>query len=188
MKKKALHSILILSILVLGCGERDHHNRTTISLTGFQNQKEVIYQTPAAEFYLGYNDLMEHCTKEDNGEPNDFVFRQIIDYIKSTPNDPIIVPDTLGTKMAIAGEILFNQSDSLIRIRDQNHPYAYVTERIRWIIIDFARKGKLKIFVKKLNAFVDTIIIDEVESNLDGVTNIDLTTGSTILSQLRWIQ
>ena len=85
-------------------------------------------------------------------------------------------------------EINFNESDSLIRIRDQEHAYAWVTEEIEWAIIKLAMKGNLKIFEKYTNAFADTIIVEKVEADWYGETNILLKNDTMIFSALRWIR
>ena len=171
--------------MLTSCNE---HNKTTVILKGYAGQATVIYQTEIADYYIGYNDLVAYCENEDNGEPNDFSFNQIIEYLESYPNKPILIPDTLGTKLEMESEVLFTDSDSLIRVRDQNHPYAYITDDIRWSIITFAKKGNIKIFVKEINSFVDTVVVDKVETDWYGETKITLTNDSIIFSQLRWIR
>ena len=115
---------------------------------------------------MGYDDLIEYCRKNDKGEPNDFTYGKIIDCLKSYPEEVILIPDTLGTKMVADSEVVsFDQNDGLVRVRDEDHPYAYFTEEIRWAIIDFAKEGRLKIFVKELHSFADTIMIDESDKD-----------------------
>ena len=129
------------------------------------------------------------CIRDrDKGEPNDFSFKDVIRYVESFPDNPVLIPDTLGTKMEKENEINFNESDSLIRIRDQEHAYAWVTEEIEWAIIKFAMKGNLKIFEKYTNAFADTIIVEKVEADWYGETNILLKNDTMIFSALRWIR
>ncbi|MEM7575678.1 MAG: hypothetical protein AAF433_22435, partial [Bacteroidota bacterium] len=100
----------------------------------------------------------------------------------------VIIPDTLGTKLEFEKEIYFNQSDSLIRVRDQDHPYAYITEDIRWAVIEFAKKEELRIYHKETATYLDTIVVDEVDTDWYGETNITLMNDSIIFSQLRWIK
>lgn len=164
------------------------HNRTKVVLEKEANGKEVIYQTEKVDFHFDYQELIEYCKKEDDGEPNDFAFRDIIKYIESYPDEPVLIPDTLGTKLEKESEINFNDSDSLIRIRDSDHPHAYVTEDIEWAIIKFAKKGKLRIFDRYSNSFADTIIVDKVEADWYGETNIHLKNDTIIFSILRWIR
>ncbi len=182
MKKKI--TIFLLSFLIFSC---THHKKPVI-LKGTQSQKEVIYKTEKADFYFGLDDLIKHCQKEDNGEPNDFSYRQTISYLTSFKGFPVIIPDTLGTKLEKERNVDFNNSDSLVRIRDQEHPHAYVTDIIRWTLLDFAYSGKLKIFDNDSKTFIETIIIDRVETDYFGETNIILTNDSVIFSQLRWIR
>ncbi|MGB1037670.1 MAG: hypothetical protein ACPGYY_03415, partial [Bacteroidia bacterium] len=113
---------------------------------------------------------------------------QIIEYITNFDGKPVIIPDTLGTKMAVEKEVVFNQSDSLIRVRDQDHPYAYITDDIRWAVIEFAKKEELRIYHKETSNFLDIIIVDEVDTDWYGETNITLMNDSIILSQLRWMK
>jgi hypothetical protein len=177
--------MIIVFMMLISCSE---HNKTKIILTGYENQDTVIYNTNTVDYYMGYNDLADYCKKEDNGEPNDFTFRQILEYLKSYTGKPVLIPDTLGTKFEKGSKVTFTESDSLIRIRDQEHPYAYVTDELRWIIIEFAKKGKLKIYAKNIDSFVDTIIIDKVETKDFGEINLTFTNDSIFFSQLRWIR
>ena len=110
-----------------------------------------------------------------------------MDYLIKYNGSPILIPDTLGTKWVKEGDIDFNSSDSLVRIRDYEHPYAYITEAIRWMTIEFARNGNLKIKDIKTSRFVDSIIVDDVETELYGGTYIHLSNDSIVFSQLRWI-
>ncbi|MCE4564259.1 hypothetical protein INQ51_08035 [Maribellus sp. CM-23] len=182
---KRLIQIIAVLMMLVSC---NGHNRKTVVLNGFQNQETVIYKTSNIDYYLGYDDLVNYCKKEDNGEPNDFTFRQIIDYLESYSDKPVLIPDTLGTKLEMESKVLFTENDSLIRIRDQEHPYAYLTGELRWIIIDFAKKGKMKIHVNEMDSFVDTIIVDRVENKDYGETNLTFTNDSIFFSQLRWIR
>lgn len=181
--RKYLYILILISMFTY-CSE---HNKTIVKLNGFANQTTVVYQTENADYYIGYKDLVEYCKDMDNGEPNDFTYSQIIEYIESYPNQPILIPDTLGTKLEKESEVFFTENDSLVRVRDQGHPYAYITDDVAWSIIKFAKEGKLKIYVKDINSFVDTIVVDRVETDWYGETNITLTNDSIIFSQLRWI-
>lgn len=189
MKKE--RCIILVALILFGCSSGrsfENHNRQKIELKELTDTSWVIYKTPYADFYFGRSDVKAYCQKENNGEHNDFVFEQILDYLKEYGNDPVIIPDTLGTKWVKAGEIDFNDSDSLIRIRDQNHPYAYVTDAIRWMTIELARKGNIKIKDNRTGEFTNTIFVDDVETGLYGETNIHLSNDSIVFSQLRWIR
>tara|TARA_R110001632_G_C11264984_1_gene410284 strand:- start:133 stop:693 length:561 start_codon:yes stop_codon:yes gene_type:complete len=177
--------ILLLIIITSSCNE---HDKSVIILSESEYDENVIYKTSLADFYFKKQELIDYCQKENNGEPNDFTYPQIVKYITEYGSNTVIVPDTLGTKMEIEKEVMFNQSDSLIRVRDHDHPYGYITDDIRWAIISFAEKGKLRILNKESNKFLDTIIIDKVDTDWYGETNITLTNDSIFFSQLRWIK
>lgn len=185
--KNHVNSIIIL-LLISVLSSCNEHNKSVIVLSKSEYKKNVIYQTPLADFYFEKQELINYCQKQNNGEPNDFTFPQIIKYITEYGNNTVIIPDTLGTKLIVEKEINFNQSDSLIRIRDQDHPYGYITDDIKWAVISFAKKGKLKILHKKLSKFLDTIIVDKVDTDWYGETNITLKNDSIFFSQLRWIK
>ncbi|WP_157811840.1 hypothetical protein [Tenacibaculum sp. SZ-18] len=177
--------ILILTICLSSCND---HNKTVLVLKQSNGESDVIYRTSVADFYFGRAELIKYCEKENDGEDKDFTYPQIIEYITTFNGKPVIIPDTLGTKMEVEKEVVFNQSDSLIRVRDQGHPYAYITDEIRWAVIEFAKNEKLRIYHKKTADFLDTIIVDEVDTDWYGETNITLMNDSIIFSQLRWIK
>jgi len=182
---KTALKIIGITFLFLSCNGSE---KTIVELKKEAYNKEIIYQTERADYHFDYQELIEYCKKEDNGEPNDFSFKDVIRYVESFPENPVLIPDTLGTKMEKESEVNFNESDSLIRIRDQEHPYAWVTEEIEWAIIKFAKKGNLRIYEKYTNSFADTIIVDKVEANWYGETNIHLKNDTMIFSALRWIR
>jgi len=95
---KNLLNILLITFIITfcSCGK---HDRINVKLQRLQLQKEVIYKTEKADFYIDYNYLLEYCEKENNGEPNDIQYKQIINYIQSDKRIKIIIPDTLGTKV-----------------------------------------------------------------------------------------
>jgi hypothetical protein len=161
------------------------HDKTTITLKGFQNQKEIIYETSEAKIYFGHKDLIEYFNNEGINESkskysffhftNDSIYNQIIRYIKSFKESSIIIPDTLGTKMITEKEMMNNESNDLIRVRDYEHPYSQISDVIMSIIIEFGYNGNLKIFDKKSNSFVKKIIIDEVDTKSSTEDNIIFT-------------
>ncbi len=189
MRTKYLIIITTITILLASCGGSDRisHDKTTLSLRSTKSDVEVIFQTEIADFHFDKAELVAYCQKENDGEPNDFTFPQIIEYIENFDDTPITILDTLGTKMAKASEVLFNESDSLIRVRDKEHPYAYIADDIRWAIIEFASKGKLRIYHKESNSFLNEIILDKVEASYYGETNITMTNDTVIFSVLNWI-
>jgi len=182
---KKIIKIIVFLFAITSCQE---HKRTEIILGKKENGNAIIYKTDKANFYFNYQEFIDYCKKEDNGEANDFMFKDIIKYIENYPTRNVIIPDTLGTKMEKESEIYFNEGDSLIRVRDHKHPYAYVTDEVKWAIIKFAENGNLNIFEKTTNSFVDTIIIDKADTDWYGETNILLKNDSIIFSQLRWIK
>lgn len=184
MRNKIL-LISVITFLAFSCRE---HKKQTVILNEYNLSVPILYQTDLVDIYFEKEDLVGYCKKEDNGEDNDFTFPQILEYLNSYDTIPIFIPDTLGTKMAKERDIRFNDSDSLIRVRDQDHPYAYITDDIRWAIIDFAKKGKINVYARVSENWIDTIIVDKVDTDWYGETNITLTNDSIIFSQLRWIK
>ena len=182
---KTALKVIVITILFFSCNGSE---RTIVAIKKDAFVKEVIYQTEKADYHFDYQELIEYCKREDNGEPNDFVFKDVIKYLERYGDEPVLIPDTLGTKMEKEKEVNFNDSEELIRIIDFQHPFAYVTEEIEWALIKFAKKGNLRIFEKYTNSFADTIIVDKVEANWYGETNIHLKNDTMIFSALRWIR
>lgn len=168
------------------------HNKTTFVLNGFQGQQEIIYETMNASIYLGYKDLKEYfnnkglCEKcSYNSFPfiNDSTYSQFISYSKPFGENPIIIPDTLATKLK-------STENNLARVKDDKHIYYELSEDINLILIEFAALGKLKVFDKYSNKFVKEIVIDEVDTKTETQgcpewtdINITLTNESIILSE-----
>jgi hypothetical protein len=181
----------VLLIITLSC-DGVSHNRTTITLKGFQNQKEIIYETSNAKIYLGYEDLMEYFKNEGLCERCSFnsfpfidslTYNQFISYSKSFEENSIIISDTLGTKLKLV-------EDNLIRVKDDKHIYYELSEDMSLILIEFAVLGKLKVFDKYSNTFVKKIVIDEVDTKTEtpacpefSYYDITLTNESIILSR-----
>jgi hypothetical protein len=92
---------------------------------------------------------------------NDYLYPQIIEYITNFKENPIIIPDTLGTKLVIEKELMFNDSDSIIRTRDQDHPYAYITDRLRWALIAFSTDSPVSktVFLKAIGFQLKVFIV-----------------------------
>jgi hypothetical protein len=180
--------IQIILILTIGFSSCVDHNKTVVVLKQSDGESDVIYRTLSADFYFEKTELIKYCEKENDGEANDFTYPQIIEYITTFNGNPIIIPDTLGTKMEFEKEVMFNQSDSLIKVRDQDHPYAYINDDIRWAVIEFVKKGELRIYHNETANFLDTIIVDKVDTDWYGETNITLMNDSIIFSQLRWLK
>jgi len=184
--EKFLLKIMLLTFLWTGCSE---HDKSNIDLIGYNDTKEVIYDTELAKFYFSRSELENYCKEQDNGGPNNFMYRQILAFINDNKTNPVIIPDTLGTKM---GEDIhvkhFEHRDTLVRIRNQDSPYDYVTDALNRVLIKFSKDGKLKVFDKGTGRFVTNIIVDEVKTSWYGSTNIHLTNDSLIFSKLNWIK
>jgi hypothetical protein len=165
--------LLILIVIFMSC-DGISHDKTTITLKGFQNQKEIVYETSEAKIYVGYKDLIEYFKNEGINDSkseysffqtiNDSTYNQLIRYTKSFKDNSISIQESLATEMIPEKELMPNDSNKLIRIRDFEHPYGYMSKDIRLIIIEFAYNGKLKIFDKNSNSFVEKIIIDIVDT------------------------
>lgn len=127
---KMRFTIVLLFVLIITLSSCGDHDKKVVGLRQIEDQTAVIYRTPIADFFFEKSELIEYCKKENDGEPNDFTYPQIIEYITNFKENPIIIPDTLGTEMVIEKEVRFNESDSLIRVRDHDHPYASITEDV----------------------------------------------------------
>ena len=177
--------LLFITLLLSSC---NGSKQSTVVLPQYQFEKEVIYDTEKADFHFDQNKLIAYCKQEDNREHNDFAFKDILSYIDENSGKKVVIPDTLGTKFEKESDVFFTDNDELIRVRDQNHPYAYVSEEIEWAILKFAEEAELRIFDKQSNLFVDTIIYSIVETSEYGETNIHLKNDSIIFTALRWIR
>ena len=158
-------------------------------LEKFADKSEVIYEYQKAKFYFSKHSLIEYCEKKNFAERNNFIYKELIQYLKQDSNRIIIISDTLGLELVPDSTINFwSKSDTLIRVRDQKSNYAYVTEAINEALLDFAGRGQLRVYDKREQQFVDFIVIDKVEEKWYGETNIHLPNDSIVFSYLRWIK
>ena len=178
-------TIVCIIIIFSSCGE---HMKTIVKLSKLDNTFDVAYSTKEADYYFIKDDILTHCNKKKNRERNLVSITQLEQYINSFGSNRVEIPDTLGTKFVPEKEVLFIESNKLIRVRDQKHPYAYVSDEIRWLTIELARKGRICVYDKASNSYLDTLIIDKVETKDYGETNFMKTNDSIIFSQLRWIK
>ncbi|GAB5556836.1 MAG: hypothetical protein SchgKO_10490 [Schleiferiaceae bacterium] len=190
MNPKPIITIFLICILgMIGC---DDHNRRVMVLDVDKTDADVIYQTSKADFYFEKGELLNYCIKnseeEKNGEGNGFIYQKIIDYINTYEGNPILIPDTLGTMMSAEQVAILPDTINAVRVWDSNHPYAYVTEEIRWAVIDFAKSGNLRIFYHQTAAFMDSVNVEEIDTEGYGLTQITGMNDSIVFSQLRWIQ
>jgi hypothetical protein len=178
-------TLLLLIFLLQACYRNEKRH---INLTGFTEKNEVIYDTRKARFHFGRDELLAYCKKMNNGEPNRFIYGQLIDYIHNTQGNSIIIPDTLGMKWentdSLAG---IYEKDTLVFIRDNKSPYAYAAEATTFVLLSFIEEGKVKVFDKRKSTFAPFIYLQKTDDDLAGTTRILLPNDSVIFSQLRWI-
>ncbi len=80
--------------------------------------------------------------------------------------------------------------NQLIYIKSNNDesPYNLVSDRIEWIIFDFAKTGKLNIYIHGLNRFIENITIDKIEHKRYGEIQIKAPKCGIIITKMTWIQ
>ena len=161
-----------------------------INLTGFSDQNEVIYETEKVRFSFSHNDIVEYCNKQDSNEHNNFKYKDLLNYLKNNQSQFIVIPDTLGTILERDSSFYYKGKyiDTLLRVRNSKNEFAWVTDAIRWTLIDIIKNGRTKIFDKQSNKLVDYIFIDEIETKSHGEVQILLPNKVKIFQQLRWIR
>lgn len=161
----------------------------TLDLADTSFERTVVYQTTNAIFYFEYEDLIAYCKQENNGEPNDFQYTQIQNYLQSYPNDTVFIPNTLGSKLVRDSNGVYGvNTDSLIRVTDNASPYFSVRDRMGWMLLDFAKKEKVQVFLNGQQRFIPQIQVVDVETDWYGETNIASMKDSVLFSKLRWIK
>ncbi|MBO9562510.1 MAG: hypothetical protein J7621_07045 [Niastella sp.] len=176
----------VLVFLFQGCSG---HNKQRIQLLGFYDKNEVAYETQVAKFIFSKSSLVEYCNNKDTSEHNNFIYRQVIDYLNKHPGNPIIIPDTLGTELVPDSTIhLWSHDSTLITARNQKSEYAYVTDALDWALLDLIQNAEIKIFDKKANKFVEYIFVDEINTSGYGAAHILLPNDTLIFSKMRWIE
>ncbi len=187
MKKTLLiYFILILSVL-FGCSS---HKKKRINLSGFSDRNEVVYETQKAKFIFSKNSILDYCNKTDTQDHNNFIYRQVVEYLKNYSYNSIVISDTLGTEMTPYNTVYSTSIDNatLIRVRNEKKEYAFVPEAMNWILLDLIQNGKLKIYDKTANQFVDYIIFHLTETKTYGESEILLPNDSSIFIKMRWIR
>jgi hypothetical protein len=185
MKQTLPKYLVILTLLLTAC---NGHNKQRVRLSGFDDKNEVVYETEFSKFILSKSSLIDYCNKKKS-EHNNFIYRQVIEYLEVHQSHSIIIRDTLGTELVLDSSVNFGNKDStLIRVRNQKSQYAYVTDALDWTLLELIRDGEMKIFDKKSNKFIEYVFLDEINTSSYGVAHILLPNDSLIFSKLRWIQ
>jgi hypothetical protein len=186
MKQTFQTYLIILTLLLIGC---NGHHKQRVRLSGFNDKNEVVYETEVAKFIVSKSSLIDYCNKKDTSEHNNFIYRQVIEYLKKHQGNQIIIQDTLGTELVPDSNVNFGSKDSaLIRVRNQKSEYSDVTDALDWALLDLIRNGEMKIFDKKSNKFTEYVFLDEINTSIYGAAHILLPNDSLIFSKLRWIQ
>lgn len=186
MTNKIQTCLLILTLLLIGC---IGHNVKRITLAGFIDKNEVVYETEDAKFIFSKDNLSEYCNQKDTTEHNNFVYRQVIQYLKKYESNSIIISDTLGTELVPDSTINFgSKKDTLIRIRNQKSEYSFVTDALDWALLYLIQSGEMKIYDKKSKKIIDYIFFDEINTSSYGAVHIRLPNNSLIFSKMRWIK
>ena len=165
------------------------HKKIQIRVIGFSEKDEVIYRTEMADFIFSRLSVLQYCNNKDFSSNNNFIYKQVIDYVNQDNDSSILIYDTVGTKLVTDSMVNFNsQSDTLVRIRDSQSPYSNATEAIDWMLLDNITTGKVKVFEHQSNKFMDSIILDEVSTGYFGSKDLLTKEGRKIFSKMIWIQ
>ena len=177
---KTLKYLILISLI--GCGSI---NNRILELDNSEKQN-VVYQTEIADFYFSRNALIEYCEKAKNYNKNSNIkndFNQIIKYLKNeSQNDKIIINDTLATKLVI------DENGKAKRVNDFKSEYYSVKDRIRFLIPDFAKKGKLNIYYKAEKKYLDMVIYRNWNSKYSGGKELRTLNDSLVFHQIEWIK
>ena len=143
-----------------------------------------------ASFFISQTDIKDYCEKKDTLEDNNFIYFQLLNYLREHKNKSIIIPDTLGTKLVAYNEVYLRSSKRkpLIRVRNENSKYANIPEAMDWMLLDIIKGGKVKVFDKWTASFVDYIVLDSIETKTAGESELLLPNDSSIFLKLRWIK
>jgi hypothetical protein len=197
MKSIFLTYLFILNFVLLSC---DGHNKQKIVLSAFNDQTRnktilttlgqdriLTYDTKNAKFIFQLDSLIEYCNGKDSTEHNNFIYKQVLQYINRHKSDSITISDTLGKVLVPDSIINFSGKADLIWVRDQKSEFSNVTDAIDWALLDFVKNGEIKVYDKKTGKFASFIYLDEVETSTHGAIYILLPNDSIIFSKLRWI-
>ena len=119
----------------------ERHAKRKVNLEDYKDPNEVIYSTPLADFHFSRTAVETYAKDKITTVNRRLESSQIINYLLNHPENPVVIPDTLGTCWDT--DILW-ENDSLTRVRDQDHPHAWVTDGMRWMTLKFAPKGAIE--------------------------------------------
>lgn len=179
--------VRLLGFLLLFTSCRN--NKTDlVELKGFNDKREIIFSTKRVNFHLSYKNVIDEIKKLQKQNSNeDYAFKQTLKLLNISDEARVFIPDTLGSKIILDEDFLSSTNGQLIRVRDSNNQYALVTEEVSTIILNFARKGNLKIVDKKNNKSLKTILVNDVETDLSAFVNLQIPNDSIVLYRLKWI-
>ena len=187
MQKRHVFVVILTTLFYSAC---TGHHKQKIYLTGVTDSNHVVYVKNKAEFFIGQTTIYEYCKNKDTLEHNNFIYKQLLDYLNEYKSKSITIPDTLGTRLIPYNEVYLTspRNDTLIRVRDETSKYADVKEAMDWLLLDILKNGNIKVFDKKTAKFVDYVTFDSIETKTAGESEILLPNSSTIFSKLRWIK
>jgi hypothetical protein len=148
---------------------------TRVMLNNFRVQDEVRYSTTTATISVNKQDILQECEAQDNGEPNDFMYRQLARYLQESGSGPVIITDTLGVKK-VTGE------------RDNDSPYSYVLKTYTPIMMTLATKGRVQVIDRASGDTVSYIVIKKINEKDHGAIEMILPSDAVAISMLRWIR
>jgi len=141
-------------------------------LNGFSGDDVVIYSTFKADYYFDRNELLTYYQDHRSG----LALEHLNEFIEEQKAQRIVIHDTLGRVLDEGGSR-----------RNDAHQYAHIQDGIGWTIIEFARKGNLKIYSHMTNEFLSEITFFETEDNLAGTSGL-CQSDSVLIEELRWIK
>ncbi len=177
MKTKFNYLILIV-LISYGCA-----NTKIIELNNL-NQYEVVYQTNTADFYFNKKELINYCQQKKNKPKSSYVsndYNQIIDYLeRNEQKKKIIIYDTLGSISET------NKTGKINRVRDLKSEYNFVVDRIRFLIPEFTKKKKLRIYYKLEEKYLKEVVLRKWNTKYSGGKELKTINDSLIFYQIEW--
>ena len=174
---KNLYYFLLLSLLTLiSCSK---HETQKVLLNGFKEQKEVKYVEGKFTYSLGVEDYINYLTDKDKKTPLYNGYLPIVKYIENQLEKSIVISEETSP---LSGSIIqvYNKGRDSVKMEINIYP----SDNFRWAIINFAKKGKIKIYDSEKNYYLDCVIIDEVKSSASEWVILKRNNGEEIFSQM----
>ena len=181
---KFILKILLISYTLTSCGNTRMYQ---ISLDGFKDSQEIVYETDLVVMYFSKQDIINKCRESYKKHSHQKHKLTFISYLQKNKDDNIIIKDSIVTELDTT-HVFGGIKDTIMQVPDWTNTQTQFVDIMRWTSIDLLEEGRAKVFDKanhEYSKFVNFIRRDEKTS---GGVKISLPNGTIFIDRLIWIQ